>query len=731
MRKFKTCSKCGETKHTSEFYAKRGSCKRCDSRRRSRGAAPKVQPKVEVVPETITHVEEHRLKRMVSHLKAEVKDLTAQLSDAQMLADIAAEARLESVEPIEPRERRPGILREATALVCASDWHIEEEVRPEQVAGRNRYNLEISERRMQRFFESARWATDFSRQIFTIRDMVLWLGGDLITNYLHPDNVETNLLSPPQAIAYAHSSIVAGIRFLLKDKKLARLVVVCNDGNHGRMSDKMRSAARTAQSIEWLLYHMIAHDFRDDKRVEFIIAEGEHLYFDVYGRTIRFTHGDSTRYGGGIGGIMIPIYKAISRWQTVQHADLTVMGHYHQRTVLPDLIVNGCFESGTRVVTPDGVRPIETIQIGDRVLSRDGTIQVVENTMTKDADDLIRLRVKGLPNQLVCTPNHEIWAIKGESSNLERPSRINPRAQTTILQERPDWYRAEHLSEGDWIHTPHLKGTREMDHDLLFAYGVFMAEGHTVVDGGATERHNRIEYSMHIDELDILERIKKTLDRELGREGRIWTRPERTTSHLSYSGKDVAEHFRKEFGHKAVGKRVPSWMFELSPDCRQAVVEGWIEGDGHRGKCVTATTISEQLAWGMYLLALGTEYEPMLYGEGVRKLRQGVYTSAFRVSFVKGQDVRWVNGERFVRVDLRRREYRATVVHDLQVSGEHTYCVEGLGVHNSLIGYSPYSLTIGARFEAPSQNFSILEPQRFRSLDLPLWVSERDDDIAA
>ncbi len=51
-----------------------------------------------------------------------------------------------------------------------------------------------------------------------------------------------------------------------------------------------------------------------------------------------------------------------------------------------------------------------------------------------------------------------------------------------------------------------------------------------------------------------------------------------------------------------------------------------------------------------------------------------------------------------------------------------------LMVNGSLIGYSPYALTIGARHEAPSQNFSILERLRWRAVDLPLWVAERADD---
>lgn len=305
-------------------------------------AQPEVRQRTVVVEEVVTQVEEHRLKQDNARLRSMLKDLTAKLSDAEMLADFAAAARDVHVDPIVPRERASVIdgKREAIAMAMASDWHIEEEVLPEQVAGRNRYNLAISRRRMERFFEAVLWAVEFNRQEFLIRDLLLWLGGDLITNYLHPDNVETNLMSPPEALAYAYESICAGIRFLLARGNFERVVLPCNDGNHGRMTDKMRSAARTQSSLEILLYRMLAQAFADEPRVQFIIAGGEHLYYEVYGRTIRFAHGDSIRYGGGIGGILIPVYRALSRWETMRHADLTCLGHFHTRTVLPDLMVN-------------------------------------------------------------------------------------------------------------------------------------------------------------------------------------------------------------------------------------------------------------------------------------------------------------------------------------------------------------------------------------------------------
>jgi hypothetical protein len=345
----KCAGPCGATKVIAEFQEhtpghRRELCRDCfNARRRSQHGAPRPEKPAKPIEEQISAVEEHHLKKQVADLQAERRRLLDSMhasGEMESLAAAAAEAA-KKVTPIQPRERGRGKPREATALVLASDWHIEEEVRPEQVADRNRYNLDISKRRMRRFFEAARYAVDFNRQIFKVRDMVGWFGGDIITNFLHPDNVETNLLPPVQAIAYAEENISAGIAYWLEDPELERIILPMNDGNHGRLTEKMRSAARVANSIEWLLYTMLARRWAHEPRLQFLIAEGEHLYYDIYGRTVRFTHGDSVRYGGGVGGVTIPIYKAMARWQTVRHADLTCMGHFHQRTSLSDLIING------------------------------------------------------------------------------------------------------------------------------------------------------------------------------------------------------------------------------------------------------------------------------------------------------------------------------------------------------------------------------------------------------
>ena len=51
---------------------------------------------------------------------------------------------------------------------------------------------------------------------------------------------------------------------------------------------------------------------------------------EIDGFRIRFHHGHAVQYGGGIGGITIPVNKAIASWDRIQAADLTVFGHWHQ-----------------------------------------------------------------------------------------------------------------------------------------------------------------------------------------------------------------------------------------------------------------------------------------------------------------------------------------------------------------------------------------------------------------
>jgi hypothetical protein len=286
-------------------------------------------------------IREYEHKSREKKFKSEHSDLVERLRDAE-----SRHRFLDSISrPTRPvriprRETKSGI-REGTAVVLASDWHVEENVRPESVAGRNTYNLKIAEARAGRFFSGIEWLLGFGRQEFTLRDVILWLGGDLITGYIHEELAEDNSLSPVEAVLFVKRVLTEGIHRLLQDPKLETLTIPCSFGNHGRTTPKRRIKTGAKNSFEWLLYNVLQQDFANEKRVRFVVDQSAHQYVEAYDFNLHFHHGDEVKYGGGIGGLTIPLNKRVFKWDNVRRADYHHVGHFHQLTDLGHTLVNG------------------------------------------------------------------------------------------------------------------------------------------------------------------------------------------------------------------------------------------------------------------------------------------------------------------------------------------------------------------------------------------------------
>lgn len=229
---------------------------------------------------------------------------------------------------------------EATCVWVASDWHVEENVDPKVVNNLNEYNMKIAKQRAEIFFRSGLRITDMLARDIQINTIVLALLGDFITNDIHDALVEINEVSPMHATLYAQELIASGINYILKNSKYD-IVIPCVSGNHGRTTAKTRFATENGHSLEFFMYAFLQKHFARNKRVKFLLAEGMHLYVDIMGYTIRFLHGHSVRYQGGVGGLTIPLNKKIAQWDKAVKADLTVLGHFHQFLDGGISIVNG------------------------------------------------------------------------------------------------------------------------------------------------------------------------------------------------------------------------------------------------------------------------------------------------------------------------------------------------------------------------------------------------------
>lgn len=275
------------------------------------------------------------LKSLRERYKESLKTIGRQESALRIIAELRKGLEIYTIKP-----STSSGTGEATVIAVASDWHIEEKVGAE-VGGLNIFSIEIARQRAERFFQKTLRLTNLLAQDIKIPTIVLALLGDFISGDIHEEFAENSNLLPMHAIVEAQNLIAAGIRFLLNNSD-RNLVIPAHSGNHARTTLTTRSATENGHSLEYLMYMCLQAVFKSEPRVRFIIPEGPHSYLQVYDTMVRFQHGhQGMRYGGGVGGIYIPVHKAIAEFNKARRADLDIFGHFHQARDGGNFVSNG------------------------------------------------------------------------------------------------------------------------------------------------------------------------------------------------------------------------------------------------------------------------------------------------------------------------------------------------------------------------------------------------------
>lgn len=96
-------------------------------------------------------------------------------------------------------------------------------------------------------------------------------------------------------------------------------------------------------------------------------------------------------------------------------------------------IGGGCFVAGTKVLTNKGYKSIESIKIGEQVITHNGRLQTVIGTNTRlETNTIIDI------NGIHCTPNHQFYVVHKEDAKF-----LNDNNLTTYAK----WISAGDLSE--------------------------------------------------------------------------------------------------------------------------------------------------------------------------------------------------------------------------------------------------------------------------------------------
>lgn len=413
---------------------------------------------------------------------------------------------------------------------------------------------------------------------------------------------------------------------------------------------------------------------------------------------------------------------------------------------VPRRVAELCFPPDTRVVMGGGERKaIQHLKVGDCVISHTGERQKISQIYTrKFSGKLTSLKVLGLPQDLVSTPNHPYWVLSPRTTCAcgcnqplgERTKRTferreyaksflpghNLRAKISGLG-LPDFEfkEAQDLQVGDLLAMPipmDVITPEDVTPARAELLGWFLAEGSYC----KSKEQKRCGITLTLnatDELAVAEHLVELLAQEFPGKNppriHLYDRSEGGQKLVVvHRSTELAEWCYTYAGEYAETKKLHEDAIFWPLDLQEALLRAYVKGDGTVDSMArhSVASISETLVSQMQLIAarcnLWTRRQVIFDGracklaEASEHLRDSnnfkpLHTLHFSPSdststffdmkddlSKRGIGAKWRQHENYM---LYRITSTTTVdydgpVHNIEVEKDHSYLVEGLAVHN-------------------------------------------------
>jgi hypothetical protein len=286
-------------------------------------------------------------RRENRELRLDLEATSKELEELKKLAGFYDSARHEPIRVADWRAKpHPGHGHRATVMAQATDWHLGEVVKPDEVLDLNAFNEKIAGLRVERYF---RKVVELPRTYVNgvdIEGLVIPATGDLFTGEIHDELTASNYERVLQTVLNAQEPMIAGLEMLDREYN-GNVEVNCVVGNHGRMQEKPVFKGRVYDNFEWLFWSVIRDRLADrGSDVVVNVSTSMDMNIQVYGRNYLLTHGDQFKGGTGISGAFAPLSLGAHRKgkrQDIAGVPMTTMiiGHMHQLINIPGVIMGG------------------------------------------------------------------------------------------------------------------------------------------------------------------------------------------------------------------------------------------------------------------------------------------------------------------------------------------------------------------------------------------------------
>ncbi|SUT93557.1 Modification methylase BanI [[Actinobacillus] rossii] len=349
----------------------------------------------------------------------------------------------------------------------------------------------------------------------------------------------------------------------------------------------------------------------------------------------------------------------------------------------PDVLVGGtpCFTAGHMVLTDKGYMPIETLSVGDLVVTHQGRLKPILR-VGSEIKQVGKLTAVGLPEPIVCTPEHPFYAQKWQTTNTKKNGKYH---RKTIISE-PEWIEAHKLEGYQWVSLTDFSvmpyggfHSKLTDEDVLLIAGYYLGDGWIRRWKGKNKKAVVISVNK--------EKYRK-FSLSFAKLSHHITTENNSVIKITICDTELADFLYSQFGEKAGGKTIPAWC--LSHSFRSKIFEGYMITDGSfRNGVYTANSISKSLAYGIAALS-----QTLGYTSSVSKVTVAP-TKEIQGRIVNQNDYYQMRAflqstSRKSRLDENRllrsvQSFEITgneVVYNIEVADDNSYILNNAVVHN-------------------------------------------------
>lgn len=365
------------------------------------------------------------------------------------------------------------------------------------------------------------------------------------------------------------------------------------------------------------------------------------------------------------------------RFPRVQNlGDMTkIKGENYRGTV--DLLVGGtpCFVAGTMVLTPYGYKAIESLKIGDSVVTHTGDVRSITAIGSKEAQTG-EVKILGRPS-IRCTGNHPFYSIEMKRDNKRNSSTYGQKVEYgeyefKAVEDSVGRYAGRVTAKRIDGHIPNVyNATPE---EIVELAGWYVGDGYIRRWNGKNKKAVIIAAvcKRKIDQFS--KTFNGAIRYSVSKDGKI-----------TITNTVLADWLIENFGEKSQSKKLPYWIY--TSELNNRFIAGYEKTDGSRraNGNVRISTTSAALAYGMADLygnaSVGfckRETPHVIMG---RKVSQ---RDTYTVYKAKGNTTRTKRlcGRYASIIRGWNNDGVFRTVYNITVDGEHSYIVNGIAVHN-------------------------------------------------